>query len=128
MKDDELIENTVRKLAQPKILVLLDRITERIDSEKRSNYNLFAWLNYLVKHHSSFLIKSPETAAKISPVIAILQKRILPVEQIHRLKGKIDMILDVENDVQKHRKNQRKLKIEQRPLVVYEEGNVCFRL
>jgi len=109
-------------------LVLLDRITERIDSGKRSNYYLFAWLNSLVKHHSAFLIKSPETPSKIGPVISLLQKRTLPVDQIHRLKGKIDMVLDVENEVRRQKKNQRKLNIEHRPMVVYEEGKETYKV
>ena len=103
-------------------MILLDKITERIDSGKRANYYLFAWLNYLVKYHSAFLIKSPETVSKIGPVISLLQKRTLPIDQIHRLKGKIDMVLDVEHEVRRQKKNQRKLNIEHRPMVVYEEG------
>lgn len=79
-----------------------------------------------MKHHSAFLIKSPETAAKIAPLISLLQKRVLPVDQLHRLKGKIDMVLDVEIDVRRQKKNQRKLNIEHRPLVVYEEGTNNF--
>ena len=117
-----LIENTVKKLSDNRVLVLLDRIGERIDSGKKNNYNLFAWLSFIVKHHSSFLIKSPETASKIAPLISLLQKRTLAVEQLYRLKGKIDMVLEVESEVRRQKKNQKKLNVGQRPLVVYEEG------
>lgn len=125
-EDDDLIENTVRKLAHTKILAILDRITERIDFAKKGNYSVFTWLNFIVKHHSAFLIKSSETAPKIAPLISLLQKRVLAVDQIQRLKGKIDMVLNVETEVRKQKKNQRKLHIEHKPLVVYEEGRLLL--
>jgi Dip2/Utp12 Family len=122
-EDEDLIENTVKRLQETKILVLIDRIVERIDSQKGQS-NILVWLKYLLKHHSTFLIKRPKSAEKLAPLIPMLEKRTASFDKIHRVKGMIDMLLDVGESVAKDTKKQKKLTINNKPLVVFEEGNL----
>ena len=123
-EDEEMVENTVRKLAQSKVIAFLEKIKERIDSNKQ-NFNTMTWLKYVLKHHSVFLIKNPKTAENLAPFVALLEKRTINFDKIYRLKGKLDMILNIETEYKKQKRKQKKLKIEAKPLVVYEEG-ICL--
>jgi len=112
----------VKKLPQNKVLTLFEKIAERVENGKKTNYNFLGWLSSLIRNHSTFLLKLPEISTKIAPLIALLQKRVLAVDQIHRLRGKIDMVLNVETEVIRTKKVQKKVASEQKSGILYEEG------
>lgn len=54
----------------------------------------------------------------------MLERRTSSLDKIYKVKGMIDMLLDVGESVARDTKKQKKLTINNKPLVVYEEGKL----
>jgi len=121
--EEEIIENTVKKILQSKLLILLDKIIARLNSYYKKSSNLLIWLKYILKYHIGYLIKVPGMAERLGPLISMFKKRTENIDSVYKLKGKLDMLLLIEDETRKE-KSRKKTKVQYTPHAVYEEGDV----
>jgi len=122
-----VIENTVKKILQSKLLLLLEKIIARLNSYYKKSSNLLVWLKYILKYHSGYLIKVPGMAEKLAPLISMFKRRTENFDKVYKLKGKLDMLLSIDDD-QKKQKSKSKLDIHYNPQVIYEEGDAVLQI
>jgi WD40 repeat protein len=122
-EDENVIENTVKKILQSKLMTLLEKIIARLNTYYKKNSNLLVWLKAILKHHASYLIKIPKMADKIAPLVAMFKKRSENFEKIYKLKGKLDMLLKIDEDHSNLKSKNKPVKTEYLPKVVYNEGD-----
>jgi len=88
-----MIDQTVRNMSSIKVLTLLDKLHERLNSLPYKAANLGKWLKASLKYHSTILITSPSAQLKLQPLATLIESRTKNINKLIGLRGKIDMVL-----------------------------------
>ncbi|KAL4464741.1 hypothetical protein ABPG74_011302 [Tetrahymena malaccensis] len=126
-KDNEdLIDQTVRGMISTKVIILLEKLYERLNTLPYKGRNLGRWLKAILKYHSTILITSPSIHVKLQPLMVLIENRTKNIDKLIGLRGKIDMVLALrrQTKVEQEASNAASTdEIKRKPLVVYEEGD-----
>lgn len=109
-----------------KVLILLDKLYERLNTVPYKGRNLGRWLKAILKYHSTILITSPSAQLKLQPLMSLIENRTKNLDKLIGLRGKIDMVLALRRQTKLEQEASNMTSTEEskmKPLVVYEEGN-----
>jgi len=91
--DEELINDTVKRLPLEAILPLLETLHHYIQGKTPLVFSHGKWLKAVLQHHTSYIMSSPECEEIMSSMNTIIEARTRNYSKILQLKGKLDMIV-----------------------------------
>lgn len=107
-----IINATVMKLPAMHVLAFLNAISERIQTSPNRGAPMTAWLRAVFVHHATFLSSLPDLTAKIGGLYQVLHARAQNVEELERLRGRLDLLssqMKMKRDAAKRTKAQVEL-------------------
>merc|ERR1712142_241479 len=90
--DDELIENTVKKLPVDGVIPLLQELQHYIKGRGMVNHSHSKWLRSTLQIHTAHLMNSPHCQDLLGPIYAMLEARTKHYSALLQLKGKLDIM------------------------------------
>lgn len=126
-----MIDSTIRGLASTRVLILLDKLYDRLNSTPFKGRTLGRWLRAILKYHSTILIASPSAQLKLHPLMVLIDNRTKNLEKLIGLRGKIDMVLALRkagNTLPQATHLLSSEEAKRTPLVVFQEGNKQHKL
>jgi len=91
--DEELINDTVKRLPLEAILPLLETLHHYIQGKTPLVFSHGKWLKAVLQHHTSYIMSSPECEEILTSMNTIIEARTRNYSKILQLKGKLDMIV-----------------------------------
>lgn len=94
--DPKVIQPTLQKLPIQYVAVLVDELTQLMQS-KRSNVQCAAnWLKFLVRIHASQLMAlgADDLLTKFGPCLGIIEHRMNCLQEISKLSGRLDLLIN----------------------------------
>jgi len=91
--DEEIINDTVKRLPLEAILPLLETLHHYIQGKTPLVFSHGKWLKAVLQHHTSYIMSSPECEEILSSMNTIIEARTRNYSKILQLKGKLDMIV-----------------------------------
>jgi hypothetical protein len=91
--DEEIINDTVKRLPLEAILPLLETLHHYIQGKTPLVFSHGKWLKAVLQHHTSYIMSSPECEEILSSMNTIIEARTRSYSKILQLKGKLDMIV-----------------------------------
>lgn len=90
--EEDLIENTVRKLPFEAVIPLITELQHYIKGRGMVNQSHAKWLRTTLQIHAAHLMSTPECERLLSPIYGMLEARTRHFSAVLQLKGKLDMM------------------------------------
>ncbi|XP_063682253.1 uncharacterized protein LOC134817077 [Bolinopsis microptera] len=92
-KKSVTVEKTLGRLPLSHVIPLILAITEKIESKPSRGGELNIWLRQLFVTHRSYLISSPDVAAKLQPLYKLIDMQLNNYPKLTKLQGKLELLL-----------------------------------
>ncbi|KAK6461294.1 component of small subunit processosome [Scheffersomyces coipomensis] len=93
-RDAQVIQNTIAKLDPALAVVLLDRLSERIQRQASRFDQLNYWLKWIIIIHGSIISSIPNLSIKLSNLHSALIKKADTLPRLLELQGRLNMLYD----------------------------------
>jgi len=90
--NDDLIENTVKKLPVEGVIPLVQELQHYIKGRGMVNQSHSKWLRSTLQVHTGHLMNSPQCAELLGPIYAMLEARTRHYNSLLQLKGKLEIM------------------------------------
>jgi len=90
--DEDLIENTVKKLPVEFVIPLIRELQHYIKGRGMVNQAHSKWLKYAIQIHTGHLMSTPNCEELLGPVYSLIEARTRHYSMALQLKGKLDMM------------------------------------
>jgi len=122
--DEELINDTVKRLPLEAILPLLETLHHYIQGKTPLVFSHGKWLKAVLQHHTSYIMSSPECEEILTSMNTIIEARTRNYSKILQLKGKLDMIVKQINTQDEDDRFQPELnQASKEALLVYQDDS-----
>lgn len=91
-KDPEIVRNTIARLDPSLVVVLLDRLAERITRKQSRLEGLYFWIKWVIVIHGSVLSSIPNISNKLSSLHSILTKKADTLPRLLELQGRLNLL------------------------------------
>ncbi|KAK6198523.1 component of small subunit processosome [Scheffersomyces amazonensis] len=93
-RDSQVIQNTIERLDPALSVILLDRLSERIQRQASRFDQLTYWLKWIVLIHGSIISSLPNLSIKLSNLHSALIKKADTLPRLLELQGRLNMLYD----------------------------------
>ncbi|KAG7195514.1 Small subunit (SSU) processome component [Scheffersomyces spartinae] len=91
-KDPQVIQNTIMKLDPSLAILLVDRISERVQRQTSKFDQLNVWLKWITIIHGGYLSSVPNLSAKLSSLHSFLVKKSNSLPRLLELQSRFNML------------------------------------
>lgn len=91
-RDPQIIQNTLSKLDSSLAVILLDRLSERIQRQTSRFDQLNFWLKWIIIIHGAVLASLPNVSIKLSNLHSVLTKKGKTLPRLLELQGRLNML------------------------------------
>ena len=91
-RDPQVIQNTITKLDSSLAVVLLDRLSEKIQRQTSRFNQLNYWLKWIIIIHGAVLTSLPNLNTKLSNLHSILVKKSSTLPRLLELQGRLTLL------------------------------------
>ncbi|CAK4033541.1 Hypothetical predicted protein [Lecanosticta acicola] len=123
--DTQTIRATIQRQRSQEIVVLLDRIAERIHRRPGRAGNLMVWIQLSLVAHGGYLANQPELMKKLKALYQVIRERASGLQPLLHLKGKLDLLsaqLDGRRTLQAETQQVNMDNLDDPSGVIYVEG------
>lgn len=92
MNDQQSIRATIQRQRSQEIVILLERIADRIHKRPGRAGNLMVWIQWSLVSHGGYLANQPELMKKLKAVYQVVRERASGLQPLLHLKGKLDLL------------------------------------
>ncbi|RXG56242.1 WD repeat-containing protein 43 [Armadillidium vulgare] len=118
-EDEEIINNTVRRLPVEYVVPFLQFLQEVITNKALKNLACINWIRSVLFHHMSYLISVPEKEELLQPFHSIFEARKTCYFAVSRLHSRMSLLLtQVKN---RHENTTQSVELQTEPLYKYKE-------
>ncbi|XP_066598472.1 WD repeat-containing protein 43-like [Prorops nasuta] len=116
-KNENVIRNTVLKLPFQAIIPLLRELTTMLQGKTYPSQIAVIWLRNLISAHAAHLLSHPDVADSLSPILSVIDAKLMLLSDVSRLRGKVSLIT---GQISQFKENNNK-DIMQESLLVYQD-------
>ncbi|KAK2586858.1 hypothetical protein KPH14_009796 [Odynerus spinipes] len=91
-KNERIIRNTIAKLPVSAITPLLKELYAMLQGKTYPSKIAAMWLQALVMTHAAHLLSHPDIGESLSPILSLIDAKLMLLSQISRLRGRVSLI------------------------------------
>ncbi|ODV79590.1 NUC189-domain-containing protein [Suhomyces tanzawaensis NRRL Y-17324] len=99
-RDPQVIQNTIKKLDSSLAVILLDKLSEKIQRQASKFDQLNYWLKWIVIIHGTVLASLPNLSIKLANLHSVLIKKANTLPRLLELQGRLNMLYQ-QNDLKR---------------------------
>ncbi|KAG5420862.1 UTP5 [Candida metapsilosis] len=93
-RDSQSIQNTISRLNPYTSVILLDRLSERIQRQSARFTQLNYWLKWILVIHGSVIASLPNLNSKLHSLHSVLAKKADTLPRLFELQGRLNLLYD----------------------------------
>ncbi|KAL2724285.1 WD repeat-containing protein 43-like [Vespula squamosa] len=91
-KNERIIRNTIAKLPIQAITPLLKELCAMLQGKTYPSKIATMWLQILITTHAAHLLSHPDIGESLSPILSLIDAKLMLLTQISRLRGRVSLI------------------------------------